>query len=156
MYSICLRYANNKDDADDIFQQSFYLVYKNINQLKNCDALSGWIKRIFVNCAIEHNRKASQLRIVEDIDVLAEKSTTINKALDNLAIDELTILIQQLPEGCKKVFNLYVIEEFSHKEIAEQLNISLGTSKSQLHDARKMLKQKIILNSSVQHKKLSS
>lgn len=63
MYGICLRYAKNRDDADDIFQQGFYLVYKNIDQLKNNDALSGWIKRVFVNAAIEFNRKISKIII---------------------------------------------------------------------------------------------
>ncbi len=150
MFSVCLRYAKNKQEAEDIFQQGFYLVYKNIKQLKNCEALSGWIKRIFVNTALEYNRKASQLRIVEDTSITFKQTVfDMNDALANLAIDELTALIQQLPTGCRKIFNLYVIEGFSHKEIAKKLKISVGTSKSQLHDARKILKIKIINNTHV-------
>lgn len=149
MFSVCLRYAQNKEEAEDIFQQGFYLVYKNINQLKNVDALSGWIKRIFVNVALENNRKIGFLKVIEDMDIVAHTSLIeVNEALDHLATEELTALIQQLPTGCRKVFNLYVVEGFSHQEIAEEMKISIGTSKSQLHDARTLLKQKIINNSS--------
>ncbi|PJA07612.1 MAG: hypothetical protein COX70_06130 [Flavobacteriales bacterium CG_4_10_14_0_2_um_filter_32_8] len=149
MFSVCLRYAQNKEEAEDIFQQGFYLIYKNINQLKNVDALSGWIKRIFVNVALENNRKTSYLKVIEGVDIVSHNSLTeVNEALDHLATEELTALIQQLPIGCRKVFNLYVVEGFSHQEIAEEMKISIGTSKSQLHDARTLLKQKIINNSS--------
>ena len=124
MFSVCLRYTQNREEAEDVFQQGFYLVYKNINQLKNVDALSGWIKRIFVNVALENNRKTSYLRVVEDINIISDKNLTgVNDALDHLATEELTKLIQKLPAGCRKVFNLYVIEGFSHQEIAEKMEI---------------------------------
>ncbi|MBL4592473.1 MAG: sigma-70 family RNA polymerase sigma factor [Flavobacteriales bacterium] len=153
MYGICLRYAKNRDDADDIFQQGFYLVYKNIDQLKNNDALSGWIKRIFVNSAIEFNRKINQMIVVEDNEMnLQDSLIDVNQALSNLAVDELTKLIQQLPKGCRKVFNLYMIEGLSHKEIAEKLNISESTSKSQLYEARNTLKKKIINRTGIEKK----
>ncbi len=145
MYGVCLRYAKNRYDADDIFQQGFYLVYKNINQLKNNDALSGWIKRIFVNSAIEFNRKINQMIVIDDSEMpLKESIVDVNQALSNLGVDELTKLIQQLPKESRKVFNLYMIDGLSHKEIAEKLNISESTSKSQLHYAKNILKQKII------------
>lgn len=143
MYSICLRYVKNNTDADDVFQQGFMLVYKNIGQLKNVDALSGWIKRIFVNVAIEFNRKKYQLRVVENPEAEPIASLDVNNAISQMAVNEITALIQQLPTGCREVFNLYVIDGFSHKEIADQLGISVGTSKSQLFDARKILKNKI-------------
>ena len=147
MYSVCLRYVKNQTDAEDVFQQGFYLVYKNLHQLKNVEALSGWIKRIFVNVAIEHNRKKYQLRIVESPELESNhKHVGINDAVDFLATEELTTIIQRLPTGCREVFNLYVIDGYSHKEIAEQMQISIGTSKSQLFDARKILKSKIIRN----------
>ena len=111
--------------------------------------MSGWIKRIFVNVALENNRKTGYLKVIEDMDIVSHNSLTeVNEALDHLATEELTALIQQLPTGCRKVFNLYVVEGFSHQEIAEEMKISIGTSKSQLHDARTLLKQKIINNSS--------
>lgn len=147
MFSVCLRYVNNQTDAEDVFQQGFFLVYKNLHQLKNVEALSGWIKRIFVNVALEHNRKKHQLRIVENPELLSSlKAIDVNEAINLLATEELSILIQSLPTGCREVFNLYIIDGFSHKEIAEQLQISIGTSKSQLFDARKILKNKIIKN----------
>lgn len=146
MYSVCLRYVKNNTDADDVFQQGFMLVYKNIGQLKNIDALSGWIKRIFVNVAIEHNRKKNQLRVVENIETERISTTDVNNAISQMAVNEITNYIQLLPNGCREVFNLYVIDGFSHKEIADQLGISVGTSKSQLFDARKILKNKITNN----------
>lgn len=144
MYSVCLRYVKNNTDADDVFQQGFMLVYKNIGQLKNVEALSGWIKRIFVNVAIEHNRKKNQLRVVENIETEPISTTDVNNAISQMAVNEITDLIQKLPTGCRSVFNLYVIDGFSHKEIADKLGISVGTSKSQLFDARKILKSKIL------------
>lgn len=148
MYSICMRYAQNTDDANDIFQQAFYLVYKNIKQLKNENALSGWVKSIFINTALEHLKKQARIVTVDPIDHCFDHDSidNWNEALSSLAIDELTKLIQTLPLRCQLVFNLYAIEGFSHKEIAQKLNITIGTSKSQLHDARKILKHKIISN----------
>jgi len=145
MYSICLRYANNNDDAQDIFQQSFYLIYLKISQLKNPDALSGWIKRIFINTALEFNRKNIQLKVVnKDDDFQYNEISIDNDALDDISTQEITSYIQKLPKGCREVFNLYVIDGFSHKEIAEKLEVTVGTSKSQLFEARKILKLKII------------
>ncbi len=145
MYSLCLRYAQNKDDANDIFQQGFLLVYENLKQLKNADALSGWIKKIFVNAALLHYKKTSRTSPIYDVDAVLELPTLLwNEALNNLAINELTRLIQRLPSGCRTVFNLYVIDGYTHQEIADKLSISAGTSKSQLFDARKMLKARIM------------
>ena len=144
MYSVCLRYANSKDDANDIFQQAFYTVYKNLHQIKNPAALSGWVKKIFVNTALEHLRKQAKFDNVDDIETVMETETNWNDAIQNISTQELTNLVQQLPEGSRMVFNLYAIEGYSHKEIAEQLGISEGTSKSQLFDARKFLKKAVI------------
>lgn len=143
MYSVCLRYSNSKDDANDIFQQAFYTVYKNLKQIKNPAALSGWIKRIFVNTALEHLKKKARFTSVEDIETVVETEHNWNDAIQNISTQELTNLIQQLPIGSRMVFNLYAIEGYSHKEISEQLGISVGTSKSQLFDARKTLKKAV-------------
>jgi len=144
MYSVCLRYASSKEDANDIFQQAFYLVYKNLKQLKNPDALSGWVKRIFVNTDLELVKKNAKYSSNEGFDERNDSAQSWNDAIQQLNTEEIGKLIQQLPEGCRMVFNLYAIEGYSHKEIAEQLDISVGTSKSQLHDARKTLKAAII------------
>lgn len=151
MYSVCMRYAQNNDDANDIFQQAFYLVYKNIGQLKNENALSGWVKSIFVNTSLEHLKKKARVVMIEPVEHYFDENTTENwnSALSSLAISELTKLIQELPVRCQLVFNLYAIEGFTHKEIAKKLSISVGTSKSQLHDARKILKNKVLANAIV-------
>lgn len=148
MYSISLRYAKNREDADDIFQQAFYLIFKNLGQLKNPNALSGWVKTIFVNTAIDHNRKIdySVQGNVEDYDKM-EGGFYSNEALSKIGTDELVRLIQDLPKAYRKVFNMYAIDGFTHREIAEKLSISEGTSKSNLHGARRILKKKIALNS---------
>ena len=140
MYSVCMRYANSKDDANDIFQQAFYSIYKNLNQVKNHEALSGWVKRIFVNTALEFGKKNARFNHLENIESAVDSNENWNDAIQNLNMEELAELIQQLPDGTRMVFNLYAIEGYSHKEIAEHLGISSGTSKSQLFDARKKLK----------------
>ena len=145
MFSICLRYANNNRDAEDIFQEGFYKIYQNIGQVKNAEALSGWIRKIFVNVALEYNRKGHSLRVVVDNDVIEKSNeTTFNTAIDDLSFEELTTLIQSLPSGCKMVFNMYAVDGYSHQEIADELCISIGTSKSQLFAARQLLQKKIL------------
>ncbi len=140
-----MRYANDKDDANDIFQQGFYLVYKNISQIRDPKAMSGWIKRIFVNCALDHYKKNKRSSALEEGQIERnENLNEWNEAISNLAAEEITGLIQKLPNAYRTVFNLFVIDNMSHKEIAEKLSISEGTSKSNLHDARRILKKKII------------
>lgn len=144
MYSVCLRYANSKDQANDIFQEAFYLVYKNLKQVRNTDALSGWVKRIFVNTSLETLKKNAKYIGVVNLDDVNDASQNWNDAIQKINSEEIAKLIQKLPKGCRMVFNLYAIEGYSHKEISEQLSISVGTSKSQLHDARKTLKKAVI------------
>ena len=140
-----MRYAKDKEDADDIFQQGFYLVYKNIGQIRDAKAMSGWIKRIFVNTALESYNKKKRVSLVENDQLdTNENLNSWNEAISNLGAEEITNLIQKLPNACRTVFNMYVIDNMSHKEIAKKLSISEGTSKSNLHDARKILKRKII------------
>jgi RNA polymerase sigma-70 factor (ECF subfamily) len=155
MLSVCHRYSNNSDDAKDIFQQAFYQIYKNIGQIKDYRALSGWVKRIFVNVALQHYKKNQALFIVEDLSNSELNLLDSIDPLSHMLEDEIIQLIQKLPEGCRKVFNMYAIEGYSHKEIAKELNISTGTSKSQLHDARKILKKAILKNDRHLSNKLS-
>lgn len=155
MLSVCHRYASNDEDAKDIFQQAFYLVYKNIDQLKDYKALSGWIKRIFVNTALQYYKKSQTRLVVEDV---SEQTLDLHDSIDpisQMSEKEIIVLIKQLPHGCREVFNLFAIDGYSHKEIAEQLNISIGTSKSQLHDARKLLRKAILKNDRYLSNKLS-
>lgn len=146
MLSVCYRYAHNSEDAKDIFQQAFYLVYKNIDQLKDHKALSGWIKRIFVNTALQYYKKNHMMFALQDFSSNELDLLDTMDPLSKMAEKELIELIQALPGGCREVFNLYVVDGYSHKEIAERLNISVGTSKSQLFDARRLLKKAILRN----------
>lgn len=145
MYTVCMRYARSKEDADDIFNQSFLNIYEKLYQLKNPKALAGWVKSACVNTSLEYARKNYKVQdITESINEEKDWDTAMNQAVSKMALADLTRLIQQLPEQYKRVFNLYIVDGYSHKEIAEKLEISIGTSKSNLHDARKLLKTKII------------
>ncbi|MEA3462750.1 MAG: RNA polymerase sigma factor [Bacteroidota bacterium] len=146
MLSLCYRYAKSRPDAEDIFQEGFCKVYENIQQLRNPEAAEWWMKRIFVNAALNFYKKQTGLRLV-DSEVLLENSLSENMSdnmiLNKISTDELTRTIQDLPKRMRMVFNMFVIEGFSHQEIADTLEISVGTSKSHLHDARKLLQQKL-------------
>lgn len=143
MYAVCLRYANNSDDAQDLLQEGFIKVFRNLHRFRAEGSFEGWIRRVFVNSSIEHYRKKSlQLSKVSDREenTIEDVDTT---ALDNLAEKDIIRLIQDLSPGYRTVFNLYVIEGYSHKEIGEMLGISEGTSKSQLARARSILQKKV-------------
>jgi len=137
MFSICLRYAECKEDAQDILQDGFVKVYKKINTFKEKGSFEGWIRRIMIHTAIEHYRKKSKYFMV-DINEAHDQHFEAD-ALTKLSTNEIIKLVQQLPAGYRTVFNMYVIEGYSHQEIAKTLKISEGTSKSQLSRAKKML-----------------
>ena len=143
MLSICHRYAKSKDDAEDIFQEGFLKVFENLHQVKNVDSMEWWMKRIFINEALKLYNKNKRISLVEDLSLLRQGLSVEYSVLDKLSTEEITRLIQKLPDKMRMVFNMYVIEGFSHNEISEMLNISEGTSKSNLHDARKTLQRKI-------------
>jgi RNA polymerase sigma-70 factor (ECF subfamily) len=144
-YAICLRYATNKDDAKDIFQEAFVKVYTQIQNYSKQGSFEGWVKRIFVNTAIDYCRK-NKNNLFTNLNEQQEISINEQDLEEKLDIpkEKLMQLIRDLPDGYRLVFNLYAIEKYSHKQIAEVLNIEEGTSKSQLFKARKMLQKEII------------
>lgn len=143
MYAVCLRYANNTEDAQDLLQEGFIKVYRNLHRFRAEGSFEGWIRRVFVNSSIEHYRKKSlQLSRVSDKEEGTIEDADVS-ALDNLAEKDIIQLIQELSPGYRTVFNLYVIEGYSHKEIGELMGISEGTSKSQLARARSILQKKV-------------
>ncbi len=143
MYAVCLRYANNTDDAQDLLQEGFIKVYKNLHRFRAEGSFEGWIRRVFVNSSIEHFRKkAIQLSSVSDKEENTIENSDIS-ALDTMAEKDIIRLIQELSPGYRTVFNLYVVEGYSHKEIGEKLGISEGTSKSQLARAKAILQKKV-------------
>lgn len=142
MFHICLRMTNNRTTAEDILQDSFILAFKNLHQLKDASQFGGWLKRIVVNECIRQAKQSWQWQDWEDEhdQVSNEQEEEWWKTVN---IEMVYQQIRALPEGCKQVFNLYVFEDYSHKEIAAALTISESTSKSQYHRARQILKEKI-------------
>jgi len=142
MFSICLRYTKNRSQAEDVFQESFLKVFENIGSIKNVAALPGWIKMIFVHTSIDFLRMEMKFNL-HDTDVSEQKIYVDQDILSDMSVAELTELIQELPIKSRTVFNLYVVEGYSHREISEIMGISEGTSKSQLFDAKQKLKKKL-------------
>lgn len=139
MKGICVRYARSAFEAEDIFQDGFLAVFTNLGKYKGTGSFDGWIRRIMIYTAIDTYKKDLPLKQQVTYDSAPEVEALEISGLDLLNEQELIQMIQQLPEGYRIVFNLYVVEGFSHKEIAELLNISASTSKTQLFKAKKTL-----------------
>lgn len=151
MFSICMRYAQNHHNAEDILQDAFVKVYKNIGKFRNEGSFEGWLRRIFVNTAIEHYRKKVSMYPILEVQHTSMDITN-DHTLDKMAANELLALVQELSPGYRTIFNLYVVEGYSHREISEQLGISEGTSKSQLARARYLLQNMIRDLQSFEHR----
>jgi RNA polymerase sigma factor (sigma-70 family) len=150
LMTICLRYSIDQMEAEDLLMESFVKIYRFMYQYKFEGSFEGWMRRIVVNTALKKIKK----RKIQFEEIKPEKVTEIADpgAYNHLGEKEILSLVRQLPEGYKLVFNLFVIEGYSHEEIAELLNIQPGTSRSQLVKARKMLQQQIEL----QHKTIAA
>jgi len=142
MFHICLRMSKNRNAAEDILQDSFILAFKNLHQVKEATQFGGWLKRIVVNECIRQTKQNWQWQDwEEEHDQISNEQETEWWKLVN--IEMVYQQIATLPEGCRQIFNLYVFEDYTHKEIAVLLSISESTSKSQYHRARQLLKEKI-------------
>ncbi len=146
MFVVCLRYAKNREEAEDILQEGFIKVFENIASFKFSGPFEGWVRRIMVNCALERFRRKTPLHAVVNIEDEKHQGFEEENISAQLSEKELLHLVQQLPPAYKMVFNLYVFEGMKHREIADILNISEGTSKSNLSDARIILKKAIAGN----------
>jgi RNA polymerase sigma-70 factor (ECF subfamily) len=142
MMTVCLRYARNKADAEDILQDGFVRLFQNIYQYKNEGSFEGWIRRIFVNASLKKYQTKKWTMEQTGIEQVGEEKVEAG-IIDAMSEQEIIGLIAELPEGYRMVFNMYVIEGFSHKEISELLGINEATSRTQLLKARKQLQQKI-------------
>jgi RNA polymerase sigma factor (sigma-70 family) len=142
MFGICLRYARDYQNAEDLLQEGFIKVFRYLKDFRGTGSFEGWMRRIFVNVSIEQYRKASYLYPVGDY-IEYETRAVYNTALDELSVQDIMGFVNELADGYKVVFNLYAIEGYTHKEIGEMLNISEGTSKSQLARARGILQKKV-------------
>jgi RNA polymerase sigma factor (sigma-70 family) len=146
MFGVCLRYAKGREEAEDIMQEGFVQVYKSLHNFKFSGSFEGWVRKIMVHCAIAKYRGKSKLHSVLNIEI--EHITAIDNEdiLSRLGKKELLKMVQDLPPAYRMVFNLYVFEGLKHREIAQEIGISEGTSKSNLHDAKFIL-QKAVENS---------
>jgi RNA polymerase sigma-70 factor, ECF subfamily len=140
MLGVCRQYIKDIHQAEDVMIMGFMKVFNNINTFEYKGSFEGWIRRIMVNECISHIRSQKKWLFIDDENYFDE---TVNPIESKLSVDDIQFLIDQLPEGCKMVFNLYVIEGYKHQEIAQMLGIKEGTSKSQLAHARKMLQATI-------------
>lgn len=138
MMGVCLRYSKDQEEALDILHEGFIKVFKNIKKYQPGTSLSAWIRRIMVNTAIDSYRKAIRRR-TEDIEQAYDLSTTDADAISQCTEKEILDAVQQLSPAYRAVFNLYVIEGYSHREIAEMLDITESTSRSNLVKARSKL-----------------
>lgn len=142
--SICLRYSHSRTEAEEMVNDGFLKVFTHIGRYDSNQEIKGWMKRIFVNTAIDHFRKNKKHYQQDDIDQVFDMASGSEDALEALSAEEIMILIQNLAPTYKMTFNLYVMEGFKHHEIAEQLGISEGTSKSNLAIARAKLKRALL------------
>lgn len=147
MFIVCLRYSKNREEAEEILQEGFMKVFQFIHQYKNTGSFEGWVSKIMVNCALQRYRSKKHLHAVISMDFVPEDNLINDEnAISKIETKELLSMIQKLSPAYRMVFNLYVFEGLKHKEIAKLLNISEGTSKSNLSDARALL-QKAVNNS---------
>jgi len=143
MLAVCMRYAKDRMEAEDSLQMGYIRIFQKINEYRGDGSFEGWMRRIMVNTAIESYRKnIKSLNVLPIDDAFEQPSTGFD--FNRLGMQDLMKIIQNLADGYRMVFNMYAIEGYSHKEIAEMLGISEGASKSQLSRARAILKQEII------------
>jgi len=144
LFSVCLKYSSNYTEAQDNLQDGFLLIFEKIHQFSFKGSFEGWLKRLVINHILQKYRAESFLSLVDE-EIKDEVEVEIEE--ENVSIDFLMKIIQELPERYRLVFNLYAVDGYSHQEIAEMLNITVGTSKSNLSRARLILKGKIENNS---------
>jgi RNA polymerase sigma-70 factor (ECF subfamily) len=149
MYGICLRFALINEDADDILQDGFIRIFNHIKDFRGDGSLEGWVRRTIVNTAINYYKKKIKQGIKTDLEYVKSQIKEQNNIIERMSADELLVLINELPPGYRMVFNLNIIEGYTHKEIGHMLEISENTSKSQLSRARASLQKKISI---IRHK----
>ena len=145
MYGVCLRYSNSPEDAQDLLHDGFIKVFNNIDSFSGKGSFEGWLKRIFINMALENFRKSKSIfnnsEGIENLPEIVDDSTEEDITL--ISEGDLMGMIRLLPKGYRTVFNLYAIEELSHKEIAQLLGINEASSRSQYNRARQILQNKV-------------
>lgn len=145
MLVVCMRYAKDRDEAQDLLQEGFITVFSKISSFSSAGSLEGWMRRIFVNTALMRLRKGDVLRGAADVDEPAARGVSSGEdILSGIGGRDILRMIGQMPEGFRTVFNMNVIEGYSHQEISRELGISEGTSRSQLSRARMWLQERLL------------
>lgn len=143
MFAVCLRYMGDREQAEDILQDGFVTLFSKLDSYSGAGSFEGWARKIFVNTALMSLRKRDLLRNTEDVSEARGIEHNAPSAIENIGYRDLIKMISELPPGFRTVFNMYVIEGYSHKEIAQELGVSETTSRSQLQRARVLLQSKI-------------
>ncbi len=143
LMGICRRYAKNTAEAEDILQESFIKIFRNVAEIRNPEAINGWLKKIVTNTALNYYRSKLSYQQITEYEEVSQSNDDYLQLLSHLSNDEIVRLINQLPDGYRMVFNLYIIDGYDHAEIAQMLGISENTSRSQLYKARETLKKKL-------------
>lgn len=146
MFAVCMRYSKNREEAEEIMQEGFVQVFKSLRNFKYAGSFEGWIRKIMVYCSIQHYRSRSKMHPVVDIETMQTEQICKEDIIARIQKKELLQMVQALPPAYRMVFNLYVFEGMKHREIAGELGISEGTSKSNFFDAKQIL-QKAVTNS---------
>ncbi len=148
MFVLCLRYANNREDAEDILQEGFVKVFRDLHQYSGTGNFEGWVRKVILNTALQYIRRQKQLKLQltpefekwENVLTVDAEEEPFDKEL----VKKILHLMQHMPIGFRTVLNLYVMEGYSHQQIADELDISVGTSKSQLNRAKKHLRELVV------------
>ena len=149
MFAVCIQYSKNKMEAEDLLHEGFLKIFEKIDQYRGEGALGAWMRRIMVNTILEEFRNKSKIHYIDnpefkqDYIIDDDYESENDNLIYDVDIEYIKQLIEQLPDKYKIVFNLYVIENYTHEKIASELGISIGTSKSNLSRARKWLKNKV-------------
>ena len=143
MFAVCLRYMGDRMPAEDILQDGFITLFSKLDSYSGEGSFEGWARKIFVNTALMSLRKTDALKLSDDLEEAGNLSIDISTQIQNIGYKEIMKIVMKLPDGYRTVFNMFVVEGFSHKEIAQALNISEVTSRSQLQRARMILQEKI-------------
>ena len=146
MLAVCLRYVKDMEDARDLLQEGFLKLFTNLHTFTGEGLFDGWVRKIFVNCALERLRHQDVLKNAVDIDETDYASTPDESSISQLSADEIMAYVRELRDGFRTVFNMFAIEGYSHKEIGQILNIAESTSRSQYVRARKLLQKMILQN----------
>ncbi|MBE6251247.1 MAG: sigma-70 family RNA polymerase sigma factor [Bacteroidales bacterium] len=143
MFPVCIRYVGDRSVAEDILQEGFITLFTRIGTYKGEGSFEGWARRIFVTTALMHLRKKDALRMSDDLEAARGLKTDTTTQMENIGYKELMDMVMSLPTGFRTIFNMYAVEGYSHKEIAEILGISEVTSRTQFSRARAVLQKKI-------------